>query len=174
MGIFARRSQAPPAQSDYTKYRPEVREDFSTCCAYCLLSELVAHGTENFDLDHFKPKSHPDFSHLAQDFFNLYYACHPCNGYKSNRWPTADLLQRGYRFVDPCTDRFDQHFVSLDDGTWKAKSPAGEYTEAKLRLNRAHLREIRSLLNSIAAERGLPPIDWNMPSQPAIEVLLQG
>lgn len=37
---------------------------------------------DNFELDHFKPKSDERFASLAADYYNLYYSCHVCNHYK--------------------------------------------------------------------------------------------
>ena len=173
MPIFMRRSSAPPPRSNYRDYRQEVREDFVECCAYCLLSELIAHGGDSFDLDHFRPKSLPAFSHLTDEFFNLYYACHPCNRYKGNRWPSDDLASKGRRFVDFCSELFADHFEALPDGRWNPISRAGEYTEAKLRLNRTHLQEVRALLYSIAVARQKMPIDWNLPTRDKIAELLE-
>ena len=112
------------------------------------------------------------FAHLANDFFNLYYACHPCNQYKSNRWPSEALLAAGYRFVDLCTESFDDHFESRADGEWVPKTPAGDYTVEKMRLNREHLADVRRRLNALAAAKGLPPIDWKRPARDAIAAIL--
>src|SRR4030095_2488898 len=64
--IFSHRSPTPMTTQDYRRFRPYIREDFNECCAYCLLHELLAGGTENFELDHFKPKSrYPDLTHMT-------------------------------------------------------------------------------------------------------------
>ena len=94
MAVFCRRETPPGPFQHYSAYRPYVREDFSECCAYCLLSEFLRAGLENFELDHFRPKSLPEFAHLVNDFYNLYYACHPCNHIKGNRWPDPGLAAR--------------------------------------------------------------------------------
>jgi hypothetical protein len=39
----------------------------------------------------------------------------------------------------------------------------GQYAEQRLRLNRRHLVEIRSLLNEIADLKGVSWVDWNRP-----------
>jgi len=95
MPVFLRRRTSPLKTDDYTKYRPFVREDFRECCAYCLLHEIIAGGEANFELDHFRPKSRPKFAGLINDFYNLYYACHVCNQYKGQLWPTTELSERG-------------------------------------------------------------------------------
>jgi len=164
---------APPPERDYTKYREPVREDFGECCAYCLLFEVLAGGRDNFELDHFRPKSRPEFSHLATDFFNIYYSCHVCNHYKGSRWPSTELLAAGCRYVNTCRDEFAEHFTALDDGTWRPVSKPGEYSEAMLRLNRTHLKDLRGMLNQIADKKKKPRIDWSVATRRAILDLLQ-
>lgn len=88
MSVFSRRETAPPP-SDRSRYRSLVREDFSECCAYCLLHEFLAGGASNFEIDHFRPKSL--FADLIDDYFNLYYSCHVCNQYKGAAWPSEEL-----------------------------------------------------------------------------------
>jgi len=173
MAIFAR---TIPTETNrpYQKYREQVRNDFHECCAYCLLSELVSGGRENFELDHFKPKSLPEFNHLVNDFSNLYYACHPCNHLKSNKWPTIALANNGYRFFDPCKEKFSQHFNLLPNGTWQPLTKVAQYTEEQLRLNRKHLCVIRKLLNEIATLRGVNQIDWDTPTKEAVKLILTG
>ena len=92
MPVFLRRRNPPPKVNDYTKYRPLVREDFRECCAYCLLHEIIAGGEANFELDHFRPKSHPEFAGLVNGFYNLYYSCHVCNWNTPNRETVLQLL----------------------------------------------------------------------------------
>jgi hypothetical protein len=174
MPVFTRRQTAPAPKRNYATYRPFVREDFSECCAYCLLHEIVSSGEDNFELDHFRPKSNPLFASLINDFYNIYYSCHVCNHYKGNSWPDSDLEIAGYRFVDPCKERFSAHFKEEPDGRWSALTKAGEYTEAKLRLNRKHLVEIRMLLRDIAQRLGEDAINWDSPSKGQIGRLIGG
>ncbi len=115
------------------------------------MTELLAGGVENYELDHFRPKS--KFPQLSNDFYNIYYSCHPCNHTKLDKWPAAELQERGYRFVDFCTDDFDKHFEELPNGQWRGKTDAGHYTIDALRLNRQHLVIVRELL----IRAGLPP-----------------
>jgi hypothetical protein len=161
MPVFIRRKPTPREEADYTRYRQLVREDFRECCAYCLLHELLAAGENNFELDHFCPKSMPEFADKINDFYNLYYSCHVCNHTKGRKWPDRRLINIGYRFVDLCVEDFSEHFQEGTDGFWIALTKPGEYTESRLRLNRRHLIEIRALLREIAILRGLDPINWN-------------
>lgn len=149
MPRFHRTRPAPTVQGGYQSYRPYVRRDFEETCAYCVLGELYAAGPENFELDHFRPQS--KFPDLAQDFYNLYYACHPCNHMKRDHWPPQPLQDRGYYLVDLCKDDFEQHFRVQPTGVWIGLTPAAQYTVDLLRLNRRHLIEVRLLLRSLAA-----------------------
>jgi hypothetical protein len=172
MPIFMRRPDYPIKKTDYRQYKPLVREDFCECCAYCLLNEFLAGGEDNFELDHFHPRSKPTEIDDVNDFYNLYYSCHVCNHYKAHFWPDDGLQKKGYRFVDPCRDEFSTHFRAEDTGRWAPLTPAGEYSEARLRLNRTHLVEVRMLLDEIARLRGKASIDWGCPTREQIADLL--
>ncbi len=160
MSVFSRRKTAP-LPSDLPRYRSLVRDDFSECCAYCLLHELLAGGASNFELDHFRPKSL--FPDLIDDYFNLYYSCHVCNQYKGATWPSAELAENGYGYLDFCRESFSTHFREEADGSWVPLTPLAEYTEARLRLNRPHLVEIRRLLRRLARLQDAPFISWESP-----------
>ena len=174
MAVFSRRQTPPRPVTLYLAYRPLVRDDFRECCAYCLLHEDWAAGQENFELDHFRPKSLPQFADLETDFYNLYYACHPCNHTKSNAWPDFSLEASGYGFLDFCADGFSHHFQEEANGSWTPLSRRAQYTVERLRLNRRHLVQIRSLLREIAAERGVQAVDWNLPAGEQIRELVAG
>lgn len=160
MSVFLRR-KSPPAPSRLSGYRPFVRQDFSECCAYCLLHELLAAGAGNFELDHFRPKSL--FPDLADDYFNLFYSCHVCNQYKGATWPSADLSKEGFGYLDFCRESFGEHFRERADGFWEPLTRRAEYTAARLRLNRPHLVEIRRLLRRLARLHGIPFVSWESP-----------
>lgn len=172
MAVFTRRPVAPTVKGGYTKFRPFVREDFSECCAYCLLHELMAGGERNFELDHFRPKSLPQFAALLTDFYHLYYCCHVCNHIKSNTWPPAEAEANGYGFVDLCRDVFSMHFAEEETGHWRPLTLAGEYTEDKLNLNSRHLLLVRKKLRNIAKSLGFEPINWDIPSKDQIARLM--
>jgi hypothetical protein len=159
--VFTRRKTSPPSPSGLARYRFLVRQDFSECCAYCLLHELLAGGVSNFELDHFRPKSR--FPGLADAYFNLYYSCHVCNLYKGADWPSDELSEKGYGYLDFCQQSFSEHFRERADGIWEPLTPSAEYTEARLRLNRRHLVEIRRLLRRLAQSHGAPSVNWDSP-----------
>lgn len=62
-------------QSDYRKYRDDLREDFFHICGYCgKLEEVTKHG---FEIDHFVPIK-IDGSKKTK-YNNLVYSCFTCN-----------------------------------------------------------------------------------------------
>jgi hypothetical protein len=172
LAVFRRRTPSPGPFNHYSAYRPFVREDFAECCAYCLLHEILAAGQENFELDHFRPRSLPEFAHQADNFYNLYYACRPCNHAKGSTWPDRFLEAAGYGFLDPCVETFSAHFQEEADGSWIPRSRRAEYTLEKLRLNRSHLVKIRRYLREIAKGRGAEPLIWDVPAREQIQALL--
>ena len=145
MARFARTKPCPEVRGGYTAFRPYVRYDFETRCAYCLVEEVNCGGPENYELDHFRPRSlFPEFEH---DFYNIYYACHPCNLIKRAKWPSDELRKRGVYLVDLCASDFEEHFQQGDDGVWEGKTLAARYTIDILRLNRPHLVRLRHLVS---------------------------
>jgi hypothetical protein len=153
---FSRRNPSPPLQGGYQGFRAFVREDFRETCAYCLLKELFAGGQDNYEVDHFRPQSL--FPDDAQNYYNLYWACHPCNKIKRITWPSFALLERGIGFVDLCADDFELHFEELGDGRWVGKTISARYTIDALRLNRSHLVEIRGLIRQLNGRPTYEPI----------------
>ena len=147
MPYFARTRPAPQVRGGYRTFRPHVRADFRRRCAYCLFAELLAAGEENFELDHFRPQS--VFPSQKNDFYNIYYACHPCNHIKRDVWPSSEMEARGLGFVDLCTDEFATHFKPRADGTWEGVTESGRYTIDMLRLNRGHLITLRRRLKQL-------------------------
>jgi hypothetical protein len=150
MAFFLRTIPAPDTTGGCRAFRPYVRSDFRRRCAYCLIDELLAGGEENFEMDHFRAKSR--FPDLENDFYNMYYACHPCNHIKRDYWPPADLQARGITIVDLCNDDFATHFRIVADGTWDGLSESAKYTIEILRLNRQHLVKIREMLQKLGVD----------------------
>src|SRR5438046_10063289 len=145
MAIFQRRSN-PPSYTDFQRYKPLLRADFSYRCAYCLLHEgdELAGGFHHFQIDHFRPKSHPAFKHLISNYSNLYYSCQWCNRAKWETWPSDSEKASGYEFVDPCkADLYLTHARLREDGKLESKTNAGEYSIGEIRLNRRMFIKLR-------------------------------
>ena len=71
-------------QSLYGVVRDAAREMTQAHCAYCDAGLIAATGKE--EIDHFRPKSRPDFYRLVSDWANLLYSCSACNGAKLEKW----------------------------------------------------------------------------------------
>ena len=137
------RKQVPPLFKNYREYKPFLRLDFERRCAYCYIPESRYGTPGNYTIDHFRPKSRPEFRKLICHYSNLYYVCRDCNLYKGAAWPSSVLRAQEFRFLDPCTDDFSLHWIVRPDGILTPKTPAGAYMIARLRLNREYLREWR-------------------------------
>jgi hypothetical protein len=161
---FHRTVPAPTsrAKKDYSVFRRHVRKDFEACCAYCLRHEDWADGEDTFQLDHYRPQTL--FEDLICDFYNLYYACYHCNKWKSDKWPSEELLAKGIGFVDFCQDNFDRHFRVLSNGRLEPLTESASYTEAALRLNSPHLIQRRFHLVQLgyAMDKPNPEIDVSL------------
>ena len=68
-------------------------------CSFC-----DGYHVEPETIEHFMPKSHPDFLHLAYEWTNLYYCCGGCQGHKIEAWDP--LLLR----PDVDDFRFERYF----------------------------------------------------------------
>ena len=133
-----------PFFGDYQKYRPYLRADFLSHCAYCTGHENELGGSDHFDIDHWRPKS--KFPSLINIYRNLYYSCRGCNkrGAKGEHWPNRALIKAGYRFFDPCSENaYVEHMYETKRGHLKIRTPVGEYSIKRLRLNREGLVILR-------------------------------
>ena len=135
MARFTRTLQTIPRFSDYTKFKPYLREDFRFQCAYCEMTEASVFGIEVFGVDHFQPKKL--FPELTLVYDNLYYCCNDCNRYKGPVWPSPELIGEGCFFPNPCEcDPLVDHLREKHDCRWEAITKAGAFALEVLRLNR--------------------------------------
>jgi len=142
--IFGR-SEGVPAVNGYEAYRPFLRRDFEYRCAYCLRHEFFFGGGEAGEIDHYRPRHL--FPDLIAEYSNLYWSCRKCNAIKSSKWPSEEQAGRGLRFLDPCAEDHDDHWVVQADGTLEPLTSVGEYTVIQIRLNRAALTHLRRFLH---------------------------
>src|SRR5262249_48972183 len=82
----------------------------------------------------------------------LVYCCWRCNLHKAAYWPSAPTDPRLW---SPRDDPRDHHLLLLADGRVHAITPTGEFTVARLRVNRPALVAHRAPHLSRAAEQSL-------------------
>ena len=152
------RKQRPPVLTDYRKYKRYLRLDFERRCAYCHIPESRYGTPGNYAVDHFRPKSRPEFKYLICRYSNLLYACRDCNGFKGATWPHAKLTRLGFRFLNPCREDMSAQWTAAEGGRLVPKTRAAEYMIARLQLNRQFLcdwrrekRELRWRIEDVGA-----------------------
>jgi HNH endonuclease len=123
-----------------------VRTRAGFACEYCGVTETDCGGP--LTIDHHCPQAHgggdvPD---------NLVYCCWRCNLHKAAYWPSGPTDRVLWNPRDVSRDR---DLLLLADGHLYARTPTGEFTLARLRLNRPALVAHRVRRLSQIAEQGL-------------------
>jgi hypothetical protein len=176
--VLFQRLESPPQQKTYQDYKPYLRKDFRSRCAYCLIHEAHYGGLRNYHVDHFRPQKR--FPNLVLTYTNLYYACSLCNIFKGETWPSPKQLKAGFKFGDPCKeDLYEKHFqIDKRDGSLRALTNIGQFTKDHLRLDRRQLRkhrqrqiEARQKCKELRAALLTPglPIFWVVKAREAID-----
>lgn len=135
------RTQSPPAYSDYRKFKPHLRVEFSHLCVYCRVSEKTRFAYDEYAVEHYRPKSDPRFAHLECDYTNLFYACPACNRRKWKYWPAAGKEQTEF-IPNPCDHEMFSH-IAYRGAEVVPKTEAGRKACELLRLNEAKFVEWR-------------------------------
>jgi hypothetical protein len=76
------RRHGPGGWSDYQKYRPWLRDEFTFRCVYCLDREVWRDMRERMHIDHFQAQALR--KDLKCEHTNLLYLCPACNSQKSD------------------------------------------------------------------------------------------
>ena len=149
MSLLVRCRDYPTSVAHYGEYREHLRRDFWFSCAYCTTAEVEATGI-GFEIDHYVPASRD--KSLLTCYKNLMWCCEHCNSAKRNH-PTPKASEAGFRFFNPETDNFNEHFGSDIDSfrVTGLTREVGEYTERVLILNRRPLLEIRQQRKRVAS-----------------------
>jgi hypothetical protein len=123
-----------------------VRARAGFACEYCSVTETDCGGP--LTVDHHRPQSHGG----ADSPDNLVYCCWRCNLHKAAYWPSAptDPL-----LWSPREGPRDRILLQLADGRLHPLNPTGEFTLARLRLNRPALVAHRARRLARAAEQAL-------------------
>ena len=167
------RSPNVPALAHYRDYRDRyLRPDFRHCCAYCLTHEFYFLNGEGGQIDHHRPLHPPpvlgmDFSRLEHNYENLYWSCSTCNNSKGNGWPSDEEYSRGERYLDPCREDHNDHWITEPDGRLVPRTLTGEYTIRDIRLNRRRLVQFRRFLSD--CQRRVDEIEGILNSVPLSE-----
>jgi hypothetical protein len=144
------RRHSPAGYTDYTSFKPWLRDEFVFCCVFCRIRErFYPTGQDAFAVEHLTAQvARPD---LACVYTNLVYACLKCNSFKGDRGPVPD----------PCETAYGSHLRIEDDGTIRALSDEGRLLVRLLRLDRPDVTELRGrflrLARRVAAD---PASDW--------------
>jgi hypothetical protein len=107
-----------------------VRARAGFACEYWGVTETDCGGL--LTVDHHRPQSHGG----ADSPDNLVYCCWRCNLHKAAYWPSAPTNPSLW---SPRDEPRDRHLLLLADGRLHARTPTGEFTLARLRLNRPAL-----------------------------------
>jgi hypothetical protein len=123
-----------------------VRARAGFACEYCGVTETDCGGP--LTVDHHHPQSHGG----ANSLDNLVYCCWRCNLHKAAYWPSAPTEPSLWNPRDEPRDRL---LLLLADGRLFARTPTGEFTLARLRLNRPALVAHRARRLAQAGEQRL-------------------
>lgn len=129
-----------PLDGTYTNWKEQIAEECYHQCVYCSIHENPWGGIDHYHIDHFRPKSKPEFSHLENDICNLFYACPVCNRFKSDDWPgEPDNLDK-ICYPDPSKTDYQTIFQQNQTNyTIFSMNKSGSYLIHRLYLNRPQL-----------------------------------
>ena len=112
----------------------QVRRAFAYRCAYCGAHEIWV-GAE-LTVDHY----HPRAAGGTDEFGNLVYACHRCNQYKTDYWPSPEEAAASLFVLHPQRHDLNLHY-SEDELTGRLEplTTTGAFNIRILHLNRPPL-----------------------------------
>jgi hypothetical protein len=122
-----------------------VRSRAGWACEYCGVTETDCGGP--LTVDHHFPQSQGG----ADSIDNLVYCCWRCNLHKADYWPSGPA---GPILWNPRDNSREHHLLLLADGRLHSRTPVGEFTLTRLRLNRPALVAHRARRLSQTAEEG--------------------
>lgn len=118
----------------YQDHKANLKEDFQNRCGYC--NDIDTWRNIWFEIDHFVPK--PQLLKISEkDYSNLVYSCRSCNNAKRSKWPTNDEQihnQKNKGFIDPCDDKYNEHFDRNAEGQITYNNDLGEWMYNALKL----------------------------------------
>ena len=112
----------------------QVRRAFNYRCGYCGVTEAAAGG--QLTVDHYQPLA----AGGGDDLGNLVYACHRCNQYKGEYWPTTERLAAGLLVLHPRLHDLSMHLLENESSAeLEPLTPTGSFHLRLLQLNRPEL-----------------------------------
>ncbi len=154
-----------PSNRDWSEHKPDLKEDFNSCCGYCDSYDGFRHTY--FEVDHFVPKSLFEISGNIEycQYDNLTYSCKYCNNKKGSLWPSKDetiphINDEG--FIDACSPEYEDHLYRTSSGSIMWSTPLGKWMATKaFRFDEReksiivlwNLNEIRKLINALIVEQ---------------------
>ncbi len=132
--------------ASYHEYKQEIREDCLGRCVYCDCHENELDGSEQMNLDHFRPRKYKEHENLISNPHNLIWACAGCNRLKLDDWPALGLEETfvgdtGY--LDPFVTKRCDYFAVESHGEIVPLQPPAAYIIIRLELNRLSRRNKR-------------------------------
>jgi hypothetical protein len=145
------RRHGPCGWSDYKKYRPWLRDEFTFRCVYCLDREVWRDMREPMHIDHFQPQALR--GDLKCEYTNLLYLCPACNSQKSN-----------IILPDPCAVALADCLRVHDDGRIEARNSEGQALIDVLALDDPRTverrRRMMGMLRTLAEANWLEFVQW--------------
>ncbi|MBT3168233.1 MAG: HNH endonuclease [Candidatus Cloacimonetes bacterium] len=123
-----------PTGKRWSEHKPDLKEDFNSCCGYCGSFDGFRHTY--FEVDHFIPKSlfekNGNIEYCQYD--NLIYSCKFCNNKKGKLWPSQDEnvpIINDEGFIDVCEAEYEKHLYRTSRGSIMWNTPLGKWMATK-------------------------------------------
>jgi hypothetical protein len=129
-----------PLEGSYSDWKEQIANDCWEQCVYCAIHESRYGGLDNFHVEHYKPKSLPQFENLINAIANLFFACAICNRFKGNDWPGDPVEDHSISaYPDPASCDYNSLFVWQTNFLLRGRYQASRYILERLYLNRPQL-----------------------------------
>jgi hypothetical protein len=137
----------------YKEWKEQLSIEGQHQCVYCAININSFGGIRNFHVEHYKPKAKGKFPELENDYYNVFFACSICNGFKGDDWkeePRIELDNNSY----PNPLEIDYSIFLKKNKALEIESDfiTGNYIINKIYLNRPQLileRKIHELFDEI-------------------------
>ena len=113
-----------------------LRREFRSKCAFC--ESLMAH-VSNPQVEHYRPKSRPEFEELVFEWRNWLLSCGRCN---QKKWAHFPMCRAQPCLLDPGCDDPSEH-LAFRDAVVVPRTERGEKTRSLLGLHRSPLEDAR-------------------------------